>query len=163
MITHDKLTEAVRHVVHDYANLVSSGTMAVQGHHLGKGFDSPVNAHIGDAFLANCRKMYEFFKYKPKKGYIRAKDFVPGVDYKLPNWGSWHGHMSKQLMHVTIDRVDNQRVWKGHNENKLFLEEFKRAWKKFLCNLEKTHKSRFNSEISERLKSAFKGLDLGLE
>lgn len=163
MITHNKLMQAVHHVVHDYANLVSSGTMAVQGHHLGRRFDPHVNTHVGHAFLANCRKMYEFFRFKPKKDYVRAKDFVPAVKYDLSNWASWHDHINKQLMHVTIDRVDNRTEWKGHDENKFFLEEFKGAWKKFLRNLEDSHKSMFNTEISKRLKSEFQGLDLGLE
>ena len=163
MITQENLQKAVYHVVHDYANLVSSGTMAVQGHHLDKRFDPPVNTHIGHAFLANCRKMYEFFMFTPKNGYIRAKDFLPEVTFDLPNWGSWHGHMNEQLMHVTIARVENRKEWKGHNENKLFLEEFKHAWKEFLCNLEESYKSMFNSEIIKRLDSEFRGLDLGLE
>ena len=67
MTKQEKGLEAVHHVVHDYANLVSSGTMAVCGHHLGREFTPPVNTHVGHAFLVNCRKMYEFFKYKPSK------------------------------------------------------------------------------------------------
>jgi len=113
VITEGKLQKAVHHVVHDYANLVSSGTMAVQGSHLGKGFDPPVNTHIDHAFLANCRKLYEFFTFKPKNGSVRAKDFLPNRPCELSNWGSWHRHMNEQLMHVTIARVENRKEWKG--------------------------------------------------
>jgi hypothetical protein len=164
MIKQEKLQKAVHHVVHDYANLVSSGTMAVQGHHLGRGFDPPVNTHISHAFLVNCRKMDEFFKFPPRKGYIRAKDFLTyEVNFDLPNWISWRGAMIEQLIHVTIARVENRREWKGYNENKLFLNEFMNAWKEFLRNLDESYKSMFDSEIIKRLDSEFRGLDLGLE
>ncbi|NQU12204.1 hypothetical protein HQ590_15525 [bacterium] len=163
VITEGKLQKAVHHVVHDYANLVSSGTMAVQGSHLGKGFDPPVNTHIDHAFLANCRKLYEFFTFKPKNGSVRAKDFLPNRPCELSNWGSWHRHMNEQLMHVTIARVENRKEWKGHQENKLFLEEFMHAWKECLRHLEEPYRSMFDSEIIKRLDSEFQGLDLGLE
>ena len=158
---------AVRHVVHDYANLVSSGTMVVNGHHLGQGFDPPVNTHIGHAFLVNCRKMYEFFMYPPSTNPayddIRATHFLPqAVTFNLSNWARWHDAMNKQLMHVTFARVEKPKKWEGHDENQLFLDEFKKAWKDLLRNLRGTmYKSRFDDEIAERLQSEFAGLDLG--
>ncbi len=57
------LLDGVRHVVHDYANLVSSGTMKLDDTHAGKQLVPPVNTHVGESFLFNCRKMYEFFLY----------------------------------------------------------------------------------------------------
>jgi len=68
--------------------------------------------------------------------------------------------MNKQLMHVTFARVEKPKKWKGHDENKLFLDEFMKAWKEFRYNLEEPYKSKFDSEIAERLKSEFRGLDL---
>ena len=126
MTEQERNLKAVHHVVHDYANLVSSGTMAVNGCHLGIGFVPPVNKHVGDAFLVNCRKIYEFFMYKPstKPGQndIRAADFLtPEVVFDLSNWALWHEAMNKQLMHVTFARVEKSKEWKGHKENK-------RAW-----------------------------------
>lgn len=157
--------QAVHHVVHDYANLVSSGTMAVAGGYQGQGFIPPVNTHVGHAFLVNCRKMYEFFMYKPstnvKRDDIRAAHFLSRkVDFDLSNWALWHDAMNKQLMHVTLARVQKPKSWEGHNENKLFLDEFKSTWKKFLRNLDEQYKSRFEDEIAEKLKSEFQELDL---
>ncbi|MEW6212626.1 MAG: hypothetical protein AB1631_30150, partial [Acidobacteriota bacterium] len=66
------------------------------------------------------------------------------------------------LIHVTYDRVENRQEWKGHVEIKLFLDEFKEAWKNFLGNLEEPYKSKFDGEIAEKGKdgSEFQGLDL---
>jgi hypothetical protein len=67
------------HIVHDYANLVSSGRIAVDGHHLGQPLTPPLNTHVGHAFYINCRKMYEFFRYpapKPPFDDMRARDFT---------------------------------------------------------------------------------------
>jgi len=166
MIEQERNLKAVHHVVHDYANLVSSGTMAVNGHHLGRRFDPPVNTHVGHAFLVNCRKMYEFFKYKssikPGQDDIRAVDFLSQeVVFDLSNWSLWHEAMNKQLLHVTYARVENSKEWEGHKENKLFLDEFIKAWKEFRCNLEEPYKSKFDSEIAKRLSTPeFQGLDL---
>ena len=165
MTNQERCLEAVHHVVHDYANLVSSGTMAVEGHHQGKGFVPPVNTHIGHAFLVNCRKMYEFFirKGSTMSGQedIRAAHFLKReVAFDLSNWALWHNAMNKQLMHITFARVDKPKKWEGHNESKLFLDEFKNAWKEFRRNLEEPYKSRFENEITEKLRSEFEGLDL---
>ena len=165
----DEMTEeernlaAVHHVVHDYANLVSSGTMAVNGHHLKKAFDPPVNTHIGHAFLVNCRKMYEFFLYPPSANPahddIRAAHFLPqAVTFDLSNWALWHDAMNKQLMHVTFARVEKPKTWEGHNENKLFLAEFMKAWKKLLRNLKGTmYESKFDEEIRKKQEPNDKG------
>jgi len=165
MTEQERLLQAVHHVVHDYANQVSSGTMVVNGYHLGISLVPPVNTHVGDAFLVNCRKMYEFFTYKPstkdKKDDIRAAHFLKReVTFDLSNWAFWHEAMNKQLMHVTFARVEKPKKWEGHDENKLFLDEFMKAWKEFRHNLEEPYKSKFDSEITKRLKSEFRGLDL---
>lgn len=165
MTEQERRLQAVHHIVHDYANLVSSGTMAACGHHLGRPFDPPVNTHIAHAFLVNCRKMYEFFMYKPSttsdQDDVRAAHFLTRhVAFDLSNWASWHDAMNKQLMHVTFARVEKPKKWEGNNENELFLAEFVAAWKTLRSNLEEPYKSRFDSEISEKLTSEFRGLDL---
>ena len=65
------------HVVHDYANLVSSGLLITDR----KSNDAllkiaPVNSHVWHAFYMNCRKMYEFFHHQKSKDYLRAQQFV---------------------------------------------------------------------------------------
>ncbi|MFI5381966.1 MAG: hypothetical protein ACHRHE_21940 [Tepidisphaerales bacterium] len=66
MPTQQELLDAVHHVVHDYANLVSSGTMAATGKHLETPLTPPINTHVGHAFLVNCRKMHHFFTPPPE-------------------------------------------------------------------------------------------------
>ena len=71
------------HVVHDYANLVSSGLLITDR----KSNDAlleiaPVKSHVWHAFYMNCRKMYEFFHHQKSKDYLRARQFVkPGVTF----------------------------------------------------------------------------------
>lgn len=141
MTEQERRLEAVHHVVHDYANLVPSGTVTVQGHHLGRRFDPPVNTHVGHAFLVNCRKMYEFFMRKPSRKAdrdgLRAVHFLTrAAGFELSDWTLWHDAMNKQLMHVTFARVEKPN------------------------NLRKPYKSRFDSEMAEKLKAEFGGLDL---
>ena len=76
MTKEEKLLKAVHHVVHDYANLVSSGMMAVTGCHHGTQLVPPVNTHVGHAFLVNCRKMSDFFTKSPQQDDIWAGDFL---------------------------------------------------------------------------------------
>jgi hypothetical protein len=166
MTEHERNLAAVHHVVHDYANLVSSGTMVVNGHHLGKGFEPPINTHLQHAFLVNCRKMYEFLLYSPstnpKYDDIRAAHYLGRVEtFDLSNWALWHESMNKQLLHVTFARVERPKQWEGYNENKLFLEEFMKAWTAFRGHLKGTvYEPQFESEIREKLKSEFGDLDL---
>ncbi len=92
---------------------------------------------------------------------IRAAHFLKGaVAFDLSNWAFWHDAMNKQLMHVSFARVEKPKKWEGHDENKLFLAEFMKAWKELRRNLKEPYKSRFDSEIAEKLKSEFEGLDL---
>ncbi|MFL6353553.1 MAG: hypothetical protein ACJ74Z_17115 [Bryobacteraceae bacterium] len=68
--------DAVHHIVHEYANFVSSAEMVISGHHLGKDFDAPVNTHIFHAFLLNCRKMADFFGNRSHHDDVIAEHYV---------------------------------------------------------------------------------------
>lgn len=142
--------------------------MAVLGTHAGCRLTPPINTHIGHAFLVNCRKMYEFFVYEPvtnpKHEDIRALHFMAAtstpVVFALPQWWLWHDAMNKQLLHVTFARVTKPMAWNGHDENALFLQEFTAAWKVFREHLDEPYKPVFEAEITKKLESEFKGLDL---
>jgi hypothetical protein len=164
-----ELIAGVRHVVHDYANLVSAGTMKLTDTHARKALEPPVNTHVGEAFLFNCRKMYEFFLYptyacKGKGDDIGASLYLQHCsklpDFRLQEWARWHDPMNKQLLHVTFARVNKPKVWEGHDENKLFLDEFKSAWKLLLRSLADPFKTEFDTQIAARLNSEYAGLDL---
>lgn len=58
-----ELLYSVRHVVYEYANLVSSGELLALQHAY------PINTHLQDAFLLSCRKMADFFPWKLTKRY----------------------------------------------------------------------------------------------
>jgi hypothetical protein len=155
------LLMGVRHVVHDYANLVSAGSMKLSDRHAGKALEPPVNTHVGEAFLMNCRKMYEFFVYDHKKDYIRASLYLKQtVKFKLASWALWHEAMSNQLLHLTLARASRPKVWEGHNENRLFLDEFRSAWQLMLRNLKDEFKTEFEAQIAAGLNSEYAGLDL---
>src|ERR1043165_4442185 len=101
--TKGKKRTIISHVVHDYANLVSAGTMAVSDQHnaVRLAANSPLNHHVGEAFLTNCRKMYDFFNppADPRDDDILARDFLGGTaSFSLPQWFSWRDTMNKQLL-----------------------------------------------------------------
>src|SRR5271170_5632766 len=91
----DKMTHEERrkrpehHVVHDYANLVSSGILITDSAWNHKLYElRPTNSHVWHAFNMNCRKMFEFFTYPPKGRYFRAAGFmtVTKFPYTFAHW-----------------------------------------------------------------------------
>jgi hypothetical protein len=93
--TPDQLEKAVHHVVHDYANFVSSAELAMTGHHLGKVIEAPINTHIFHAFLLNCRKMADFFGKRTKEDDVIADDYVSGFTVPLPSCDLWREPVNK--------------------------------------------------------------------
>jgi hypothetical protein len=155
------------HVVHDFANLVSSGRIRLKGEHMGVDLLSiaPVNSHNWHAFYMNCRKMYEFFCYPEKNDYLRARHFLErDVNFKL-QFNHWttavQKHMEIHIMHVGGSRTTREVVWTG-SDDPLYLADFEAAWKKFLSNLTPYYGGRFKNEIDYRLNSEFRHCgDLG--
>jgi hypothetical protein len=161
------MTEAERrlrpehHVVHDYANLISSGRLITDKESNDKLLKiAPVNSHVWHAFYMNCRKMYEFFSYKPtgKTGkYLRAQQFVvPKTVFVFKHWtAAVQEHMEIQVLHVGVTRTTRQKVWTG-SDDKLYLADFEGAWATFLGKLRTEHKDVFRDEIDHRLNSEFR-------
>lgn len=147
------LENCIEHIVHDYANLVSTGELKRQQ---GDRMAPPIDTHVGEAFLLNCRKMYDFF-VKPERG--RGEDDL-GVEMYLPagsipafnldSWKRWHKTMNKQLFHVTATR---NTPYPGHHYDMLILDEFHAAWKLMLSRLPQTFRKKFEYQIAERLKA----------
>jgi hypothetical protein len=161
----ERCRRAEHHVVHDYANLVSSGKMVVNGKHLGTDLLTlaPVNSHVGHAFYAYCRDMYEFFHYKPKGGYRRAQDFLAKqVTFVFSHWTrAVQEHMEIHLLHSGDQRTEREVVWTGEN-NGFYLADFESAWALLMGNLKDEHKKNFKDEIDHRVNSEFRHCgDLG--
>jgi hypothetical protein len=145
------------HVVHDYANLVSSGLLVTDR----KSNDAllkiaPVNSHVWHAFYLNCRKMYEFFHHQKSKKYLRAQQFVrPGVIFTFRHWTEdVQNFMNTHMLHVGGGRVTNKKVSRGGDDTS-YLAEFQEMWEKMLKNLQEKHKETFREEIEHRLDSEF--------
>ena len=146
------------HVVHDYANLVSSGLLITDR----KSNDAllkiaPVNSHVWHAFYMNCRKMYEFFHHQKSKDYLRAQQFVnPGVTFTFQHWtDDVQKFMNTHMLHVGGGRVTNRKVSTGADD-KSYLAEFQGMWERMLKNLQNKHKEIFREEIEHRLDSEFR-------
>lgn len=160
--------KAVHHVIHDYANLVSSGTLTQAGPAANAGICPPVNSHIQHAFLLNCRKMADFYQKAPQGDDISAGHFLKQKEsFHLPEWDKWGRAMNKQLAHLTYARITTPKSWSGNPANRLLLEEFRAAWKIFLSKLDYPYRQKFNEEITKRQQrhpdgkeSEFKDLDL---
>lgn len=147
------LLDAVRHVVYEYANLVSAGRL------LETPLAPPINTHVQDAFLLSVRKMADFFIREPKQHDVAAFDFTTSrVVYSLPTWSQWEVAVDKQLAHVTWKR---DQSWDG-SANKPLLQELETAWKLFLSKLDPKFQARFRDEINKKKQCrGFEKLDLG--
>lgn len=142
------------HVVHDYANLVSSWRLR-EPHHVAQLLRIPTaNSHAWHAFQMNCRKMFEFFKYKTDgKGlYLRASHFIDGeLGYRFIHWtDTVQEFMNAHLLHVGMDRMDNEIANDGRNDKKYF-EDFEGAWQTMMRSLKPQHRNIFREEIDFRL------------
>lgn len=154
--------EGIHHVVHEYANFVSSAEMVTTGQHLGKGFDPPVNTHLSHAFLLNCRKMADFFSNRrSNENDVVADDYVSGFSASLPECDRWRSPPNKQLPHITYTRATNPREI-PRQANVDMYSELKKAWKDFRKpgRLSKAFAAKFEQEITDKLKTEFGGLDL---
>jgi hypothetical protein len=157
MPDHSELLGGVRHIVHDYATLVSTGTGIL------KGVPAPWNGPVEQSFIVQCRKFAHFFQNRERRHPdIFAKHYVgSSITFDLPTWDGWYDHMDKHLFHLSYARVSNIREWTGRPENGLFLDEFRGAWKKFLSALVSTEWSEhFEREIAAKNQRDFPVLDL---
>jgi hypothetical protein len=136
------------HVVHDYANLVSSWRLR-QSIYVAQLLKIPTaNSHAWHAFYMNCRKMYEFFRYKPNVEYLRAQHFIGGeLPYKFQYWtGSVQSFMSAHLLHVGGSRLTNEQVSTGVGDQNYF-GDFQNAWEAMMKSLKPEHRDIFRDEI----------------
>ena len=98
---------AIVHVVHEYANFVSSADMVIGGCGIdGMPLKPPINTHVSHAFYLNCRKLADLFQNKlgTDKGDIIAEHYAPGFYAVLPVSAKWREPINKQLAHVTYAR-----------------------------------------------------------
>jgi hypothetical protein len=148
------------HIVHDYANLVSSGLLITE--RTSNDFllrNAPINSHVWHAFYMNCRKLYEFFKYQDKREwkYLTARQFTKaGTVFVFQHWtDSVQGYVNTHMLHVGKRRVSNTQVSTGVNDA-LYLAEFQAMWKHMMQNLNDQHKETFRNEIDFRVNSEFR-------
>jgi hypothetical protein len=154
--------DTVHHIVHDYANFVSSAEMQRTGLHMGQYFKPPINTHIFHAFLLNCRKMADFLSCKRnKEDDVIAEDYVSEFRVSLPNCERWRDPVHKQLQHLTYTRDTNPREITSQACIEMY-NELKQAWKGFRSFLSNPFADKFAQEITDKLKpeSEFKDLDL---
>lgn len=144
---------SVVHVVHDYANLLSSGKMADSGYcnDVKLRYNTPLNHHVGEAFLMNCRKMEEFLSARRNPRHtndLRASDFLDSIEaFEIPTWTPWRDAMNDQLLHVSRKR---DMPWNGHKVNKQLLQEFIDAWGRFRGKVKTEYKDKFDEQIAAK-------------
>jgi hypothetical protein len=99
-----KRLAAIVHIVHEYANFVSSAEMVLSGCDTdGVPLRPPINTHVSHAFYLNCRKRADLFQNKlgPDNDDVVAEHYVPGFHTSLPFCDAWRVPMNAQLAHVT--------------------------------------------------------------
>jgi hypothetical protein len=116
------------HVVHDYANLVSSGLLRSENYIAQLLTIPTANSHAWHAFYLNCRKMFEFFDYDPHPRYLRAQDFIGRkLPYTFQRWTySVQRYMEGHMMHVGGGRTENDIVWTGADDREYLADFFRR-------------------------------------
>ena len=125
--------KAIVHVVHEYANFVSSAGMVLSGCDIdGVPFKPPINTHVSHAFYLNCRKLADFFQNKLGNGKddIMAEHYAPGFYAALPVSTDWRLPMNKQLAHVTYARDTSAREIDRSACEALY-KELKDTWRAF--------------------------------
>lgn len=156
MTNDERRKRAEHHVVHDYANLLSSGLLKTDDNYMARLLNIPTaNSHVWHAFYINCRKMYEFFTYQQSKKYLTAQQFIkPRVTFTFLHWtADVQDFMNVHMLHVGGSRVTNKKVSTGADDM-AYLAEFQGMWGKMLRNLEDKHKPIFCDEIDFRLSVA---------
>jgi len=148
----EKRLAAILHVVHEYANFVSSAEMVQSGKDIyGKVFEPPINTHISHAFYLNCRKLADFFQNKlgRDRDDVLAEHFVTGYRRHLPKYDDWRVQINKQLAHVTYYRdIAAREITKSASED-LYVE-IRDAWRDFRGQLPEPYKSEFVKKVKDR-------------
>lgn len=168
------LLGGIQHVVHEYANFVSSAKMRQTGKHRGTPLEPPINTHIAHAFLLNCRKMACFFAGPlgcpttagppptPKWSDVFAVDYVDNFTATLDHWCRWKDAVDKQLAHITYTRgIASEEITAQANID--MENEIKTAWKALLNPtppLSNPFSTQFDRAITARLTPDFSDLDL---
>jgi len=139
----DRQKTAVKHIVHDYAQLISAGTQTAEPQVY------PTNHHIQHAFLVHCRKFGDFYANRYEgTDFVAHKFLAKRCKIDLPTWKTWGDAMDKQLMHFSWKRVDDPKDWDGFGVNDLLLREFRQAWELFIVGLDDRLKAEFDMEIA---------------
>jgi len=140
------LKEAAKHVVHDYAFLVSAG------HDTQNPLPFPFHHYAERTFLVHCRAFAGFFGNGTDSRDMYARDFVNGNSATtLAAWDAWHKHIDQHLAHLTKARITNTRSWTG-KDNKAILDGFQQTWREFYKILEPSLKPAFDTQIDARQK-----------
>lgn len=160
--------EAIRHIVHEYANFVSSAEMVLTGKDTGgRALLPPLNTHVSHAFYLNCRKIAEFFGVGKTEDDVSAHHFSSPFQVMLPHSDKWRVPINKQLAHITYTRNKTTAEIDTGACRELY-GELRSRWKAFraaLCG--SIYEGEFGYQVRKRLRpypdgmpSEFRGYDL---
>ncbi len=148
-----KLRRAIRHIVHEYANFVSSAEMVLHGTDVdGRCFKPPINTHVSHAFYLNCRKLADFFLNRQdrwEQDTVLANQYSSGYSVRLRVYRRWCKRINKQLAHITYARDTKAREIKKRTLQLLYAE-FKTTWRRFRKMLPKLYADEFVKQIKKR-------------
>jgi hypothetical protein len=140
---------AVHHIVHEYANFVSSAEMVLTGRDTeGNYFKPPINTHISHAFYLNCRKLADFFENKDSDC-IKADHYVASYKTTLPVFEQWRKPINRQLAHVTYARDKAPKEITQQAQEALY-QELKDRWQQFRKALPQPYATEFTKKVAER-------------
>lgn len=154
--TSTMIDNAIRHVVHDYTNLVWAA-WAMQQPTL---FPDMARMQFSFAYLQPERAFADFFSGKRanasdqriRDGHVDmlAKDFLSTAVYPLQKWVKWKDFLNPSLFHLGYFRTDNKTPFDPYQVLMEMYKEFVEAWKKFIDSLPDPHSTRFKEEIAKK-------------
>lgn len=144
-----KAFKAITHIVHEYANFVSSAEMVMSGCDIqGVPFRPPINTHVSHAFYLNCRKLADFFEsHGSDPDDVKVSHYAAKFCAALPVLTEWRKPVNKQLAHITYSRDDGAREIDQEACEALY-KELKEAWREFRKSLRGSpYEAEFDSQV----------------
>lgn len=147
-----KRLKAITHIVHEYANFVSSAEMVMSGCDIqGVPFRPPINTHVSHAFYLNCRKLAVFFESRGSDADdVKASHYADNCCAALPILNEWRTRINKQLAHITYSRDVGAREI-DREACKALYGEVKEAWSEFRKSLRGgSFEAEFDAQVRAR-------------
>ena len=139
--------KAIHHVVHEYANFISSAEMVLGADTSGAVLTAPANTHVAHAFYLNCRKMADFLQNRKDGDDVMAEHFIPGFTASLTEYELRRRTLNKQLAHISYRRDSPEEITPA--QQLALHDEIRKGWGEFRRQLQG---GKYQTEFTEQVR-----------